>query len=263
VREALRARFWPVHLLAVVLTLATVVLGVWQLDAWQSRREAEARDLTQTAAVPLDDVMGPDDPFPGQSVGQPVDLDGTWLSEGTLFVSGREHDGQDGYWMLTPLAVGGGDAPAVPVVLGWVADPADAPAPPTGRADLVGWLQPPDGTGQVDDDPSDDVLPQLRIADVIQRVDRDLYGAYAVAQGGVDGLPQADLAQLPEAGRFTALRNLLYGIEWFVFGAFVVLMWWRWLGEQLAPSRRTDDDGDGDGGDGEPADEESPDTVDA
>ena len=99
-----------------------------------------------------------------------------------MFVSGREQDGRDGYWMVTPLAIGGADRPALPVVLGWVADPASAPAPPEGSADLVGWLQPPEGTGAVDDDPGDDVLPQLRIADLVQHVDQDLYGGYAVAQ---------------------------------------------------------------------------------
>ena len=62
-----------------------------------------------------------------------------------------------------------------------MADPGDAPAPPEGSADLVGWLQPPEGTGAADDDPGDDVLPQLRIADLVQHVDQDLYGGYAVA----------------------------------------------------------------------------------
>ena len=99
---------------------------------------------------------------------------------------------------------------------------------------MVGWLQPPEGTGAVDDDPSDDVLPQLRIADVVQHVDQDLYGAYAVAQQGIAGLPSADLVQLPDAGRFTGVRNLFYALEWWFFGAFAVLIWWRWLGEQLA-----------------------------
>jgi hypothetical protein len=77
------------------------------------------------------------------------------------------------------------------------------------------------------------VLPQLRVADLAQRVDQDLYGGYAIAQQGVDGLPAADLAQLPDAGRFTAIRNLLYAVEWWVFGGFAVLIWWRWVGEQL------------------------------
>jgi surfeit locus 1 family protein len=235
VLAALAPRLWLGHLLALVLVVAALLLGLWQLDAWQARRADEARDLTRSAPVALADVMGPDDPFPGESVGQPVEVAGRWVPEGTVFVSGREHDGTEGFWMVTPLAVGAETAPALPVVLGWVADPAGAPAPPQGEARLVGWLQPPEGTGARDDDPSDDVLTQLRIADIVQYVDQDLYGAYAIARDGVDGLPAADLAALPDAGRFTAIRNFFYAIEWWFFGGFAVLIWWRWVGEQVAP----------------------------
>ncbi|MFC4785866.1 SURF1 family protein [Nocardioides sp. MAHUQ-72] len=240
----LAPRYWGAHLLALVLTAAAVGLGVWQYDAWQARRAAEATDLTLEDPVPLDSVIGPDDPFPGTKVGQPVILDGQWVPEGTVYVSGREQDGRDGYWVVTPLAVTGAQDPAIPVVRGWVDDWHDAPEAPTGRAEMVGWLQPTEGTGEVDDDPDDDVLPQLRTADVIQHVDQDLYGAYAVVadkaapgswpvgdralNDGTAGLAPADLAQLPDAGRFTALRNLLYAIEWVFFGAFVVFVWWRW-----------------------------------
>ena len=154
--------------------------------------------------------------------------------------------------MVTPLAIGeDAGAPALPVVLGWVADPQEAPPPPEGPASLVGWLQPPEGTGERDGDPGDDVVPQLRIADIVQHVDQDLYGAYAIAQDGVDGLPAADLAALPDAGRFTAIRNFLYAIEWWIFGGFAVLIWWRWVGEQLAP----------DPDEVAAEDEEQPDTV--
>jgi surfeit locus 1 family protein len=246
VPAVLAPRLWAGHLLALVLTAAAVLLGVWQLDAWQTRRADEARDLTRAEPVALAEVIGPDDPFPGRSVGQPVDLDGTWVPEGTVFVSGREHEGDEGYWMVTPLAIGGPDEAALPVVLGWVADPDTAPAPPEGEQQLVGWLQPPEGTGERDDDPSDDVLPQLRIAEIVQRVDQDLYSAYAVAQDGVGGLPAADLAELPDVGRFTAIRNLLYAVEWWVFGGFAVLIWWRWVGEQrgAGPGVPTEEDED-------------------
>jgi surfeit locus 1 family protein len=251
VRPALAPRLWAGHLLALVLVAATALLGLWQLDAWHTRRADEARDLTTTEPLVLADVMGPDDPFPGRSVGQPVELDGTWLPQGTVFVSGRERDGTDGFWMVTPLAIGGPEAPAVPVVLGWLPDRDEAPAPPQGSQQVVGWLQPPEGTGETDPDPTDDVLPQLRVADVVQHVDQDLYGAYVVAREGVAGLPAADLAQLPEVGRFTAIRNFFYAIEWWVFGGFVVLLWWRWLGEQLAPAPAATVD----------EDEDQPDTV--
>ncbi len=248
---ALAPRMWLGHLLALGLVAAAALLGVWQLDAWQTRRADEARDLTRADPVALSSVMGPDDAFPGRSVGQPVTLEGEWLATGTVFVSGRERDGTDGYWMVTPLAIGGAGRPAMPVVLGWVAEPASAPSPPEGDAALVGWLQPSEGTGTADDDPGDDVLPQLRIADLVQHVDQDLYGGYAVAQRGVAGLPAADLAALPDAGRFTAVRNLLYAIEWWFFGAFAVLIWWRWVQEQLAVREVAPQD----------EDEEQPDTV--
>lgn len=228
----LAPRYWAGHLLALALVGAATVLGYWQLEAWQERRTAEARDLSSATPRPLADVMGPDDPFPADAVGRPTELEGVWLPTGTVFVSDREHAGADGYWMVTPLAIGSADEPAMPVVLGWVASPGEAPSPPDGAAELVGVLQPSESRAEADADPGDDVLPRLRTADLVQHVDQDLYGAYAIARDGVVGLPAADPQALPEPGRFTALRNLLYAIEWWFFGAFAAFIWWRWVVEQ-------------------------------
>ena len=233
----LAPRYWGLHLLAIVLVGIAVGLGVWQYDAWQAHRNAKAADLTHAEPVPLEEVIGPDDPFPGTKVGQPVTVEGTWVPEGTVYVSGRVQDGEDGYWVVTPLAVDGTDDAALPIVRGWVADPADAPAPPTGHATLDAWLQPPEGTGEVDTDPTDDVLPQLRIADVIQHVDQDLYGAYGVAMEPAAGLEPASVEQLPDVGAFTGIRNLLYAIEWWFFGLFAAFIWWRWVTETSADGR--------------------------
>jgi cytochrome oxidase assembly protein ShyY1 len=272
----LAPRFWAVHLVALLCAGAAGWLGVWQYDAWQTRRAYEAADLTLAEPRPLDSVIGPDDPFPGDRVGQPVVLDGTWVPDGTVYVSGREQGGRDGYWVVTPLAIGSATGSAVPVVRGWTADLADAPAAPRGRAELVGWLQPPEGTGETDPHPGDDVLPQLRVADVIQHVDQDLYGAYVVvadraAPGdwpvgdaatnpGTDGLATARLEALPDAGRFTAVRNLLYALEWWVFAAFAAFIWWRWAQDTVAAERADPrdvggEDGGDDGGDDQGEDE--------
>ncbi len=78
------------------------------------------------------------------------------------------------------------------------------------------------------------MLPALRITDVLQRVDTDLYGAYVVSTDPEPGLDAATVALLPAVGRFTALRNLLYALEWWVFGAFAAFIWWRHLRDQLA-----------------------------
>jgi len=234
VPRSLAPRYWGAHLLALVLVGIAAWLGLWQFGAWQDHRRAEAADLTHADPMPLDEVIGPDDPFPGNRIGQPVRVAGTWVPAGTVYISGREHQGDEGYWVVTPLAVDGAAGSALPVVRGWVADLADAPDAPTGTAELVAWLQPPEGTGEADDDPSDDVLPQLRIADVIQHVDQDLYGAYGVAETPGPGLEPATLEQLPEVDALTGVRNLLYAIEWWFFGAFALFIWWRWVTETNA-----------------------------
>lgn len=250
-----------------------VSLGLWQMDSWQAQRDAQARDLTLRAPVPLAELMGPDDPFPAAEVGQPVLVTGTWVPEGTVYVTDRTQDGVDGSWAVTPVAVGGEtDAPALLVVRGFLddpePDPATAPEPPAGEAEILAWLQPAEGTGATDPDPSDDLLPQLRLADAIQHVEQDLYSGYAVAIGpdavreavdagatgwpeadasveAVDGLSQATLDALPKSDQSTGLRNLLYAVEWWMFAAFAVYIWWRYVRDEIEKSARGDSPGDG------------------
>jgi surfeit locus 1 family protein len=214
-------RWWPGHLLVLALLGAAVLLGSWQFGSGQDERAAAARDLTDADPVPIDSVLGPDDGFPGDRVGQPVAISGSWVPDGTVYVA-RDA----GFWVVTPLAIDGTDA-ALPVVRG-VSDAPDSD-PVSGTADLTGWLQPPEGTGAVDDDPDDDVLPQLRVADLVQRVDLDLYSGFVVATEPTAGLAAASLEQLPDAGRFTGARNFFYALEWWVFGAFAVFVWVRFL----------------------------------
>ena len=48
---------------------------------------------------------------------------------------------------------------------------------------------------------------------------------------------------LPEAPTFTALRNLLYGVEWWLFAALAVFLWWRWTRDEMTAARARADDG--------------------
>ena len=180
--------------LALVLVGIAGWLGLWQYDAWQAHRDAEARDLSELAPVPLTDVMGSDDPFPAPDLGRPVEVSGDWL-DGGFWVADRELAGEAGYWAVAPLQVG--DA-AVLVVRGWAEEPDPALLAATGSADVTGWLQAPEGSMVTDDDPDDDVFPEIRVADAVQRVDVDLYSAYVVGQEPAPGLQAAELEALPE-----------------------------------------------------------------
>jgi cytochrome oxidase assembly protein ShyY1 len=216
---------------ALVLVGIAGALGLWQYGAWQAHRTAEARDLTDVAPVPLTDVMGRDDPFPGQDVGRPVEMAGEWI-DGGFWVRDRSYGDRDGFWAVAPLQVG--DA-AVLVVRGWADEPDPALLAVSGSADVTGWLQAPEGSLVTDDDPDDDVFPEIRVADAVQRVDVDLFSAYAVSEEPGPGLEPAELEALPSPSRFTAIRNLLYAVEWWIFGAFAAFIWWRWRQDATAP----------------------------
>lgn len=246
----LSPRMLGLHLLTLVALAATVLLGMWQFGVWQHHREDTALSLVHAKPVPLDSVLTSDAPFPAAGVGRPVSFAGTWLPSSTLYVTDRVLHGRRGVWAVTPVAVCApeeacGKKPAILVVRGWARSVAAAPAPPRGRVRVTGWLQPGEGTGLTDPDPRDDLLPELRIASAIQHVDQDLYGGYVIAKrvspasatgGGPasgPGLQAVTPASLPQPSSTTALRNLLYALQWWVFTGFAVFLWVRWCRDEV------------------------------
>ncbi len=245
-RALLAPRMLALHALAVLATVAAVLLGLWQYGAWQHGREDQTTARASVPPRPLDSVLSADQAFPGDAVGRPVTFSGRWLPRSTVYVADREQAGRRGVWAVTPVAVCAagtgntatcGKAPAVLVVRGWAPRVRAAPSPPSGRVRVVGWLQPGEGSGVDDPDPRDDVIPELRVADALQHVDQDLYGGYVIARsaaGGRAGLTPVTPASLPKPAAFTALRNLLYALEWWVFGGFALYVWWRWCRDEVS-----------------------------
>jgi len=189
------------HALATVATVAAVLLGLWQYGAWQHGREHQAEARVDDAPVPLASVMTADQAFPAEGLGRPVSLSGRWVSSGTVYVTGKVLHGREGVWVVTPVEVcpapdgpaGCDRAPAMLVVRGWAPSVERAPRPPSGPVEVTGWLQPGEGPGagtgpagqpacRSSDDPGDDVLGGLRIAEAVQHVDQDLYGGYVIAK---------------------------------------------------------------------------------
>jgi surfeit locus 1 family protein len=249
IRPLLAPRLLGLHVLAVLATTAAVLLGLWQYGVWHTHRDDKAASLIRTAPRALSSVIGGDDPFPAAAVGQPVTFSGRWLPRATVYVADRSLHGRRGVWAVTPVAVcrptadptGCRTASAMLVVRGWAPSARAVPAPPTGAVRVTGWLQPGEDSGLGDANASDDVIPEMRIADAIQHVDQDLYGAYVIARG-VSTAPESGLAavtpaSLPKPDAFTSLRNLLYALEWWVFGGFAVFLWWRWCRDELERHR--------------------------
>ena len=114
---------------------------------------------------------------------------------------------------------------------------------PTGPVEVDGWLQASEGSGAVDDDPHDDVIPEMRIASIVEHVDADLYSGYVVDREPTDGLVAVPPDSVPEISSSTSLRNLLYALQWWVFGGFAIYIWVRWCRDVVEQSRTGDDRG--------------------
>jgi cytochrome oxidase assembly protein ShyY1 len=266
----LRPKYWGGHFAVLFCIAAAIGLGLWQLNAWHIHRVDAASDISHDKPVGLLSLMTGDSPFPGRSVGQPVSLGGTWLPDSTLYVENEYVHGKNGYWVVTPVIVDGTKS-AIPVVRGWSPKPHAETI--SGHVTLTGWLEPTDDGG-VDSNPDDDIIPTLQIATVVQYVDEDLFSAYVVANGasapaatGTDGLSRVPDPTTPTVSGFTGLRNLLYAIEWWFFGAFAVFVWARWCRDTYELLINPPDEGSGpDNGpdhDPEPSPATSPVEVDA
>jgi cytochrome oxidase assembly protein ShyY1 len=244
--RALAPRYWAGHLIVLAAVAVCVLLGRWQLDVWHDHRSDSAAAVTREDPVPLDDVLGADAAFPASGVGRPVVVEGRWDPQRTVYVADRARNGRTGVWAVTPVVTGTGSA--IPVVRGWTSSPSDAPAAPAGTAALVGLLQPSEDTGATDRDPGDDEIPELSTTDLLPRAPYDLYGGYVVATDrdlpsgtttstGMSGLAVVTAAHLPGADAASGLRNLLYAVPWWFFGAFAAFMWWRWVQEEVLGRR--------------------------
>jgi surfeit locus 1 family protein len=245
-RDWTTSRMLLLHLGLVVGVVATTLLGLWQLGAWQEHREDRVAALAGAEPVPLDSVLGPDDPFPAPDAGRPVTVSGEWLEEETVTVTDRIQHGDTGRWLVTPLVVCA-DAPCseddsvIPVVLGWSDRPGDLGVrPPSGEAELVARLQPAEQDDATSPDAEDGVLSSLRILDFVERLDQDLYSGFvildepAALRGDLEAVtPEA----LPRPPASEGLRNLLYALQWWVFGVFTIVVWWRWVRDELTLAR--------------------------
>jgi surfeit locus 1 family protein len=237
-RTALRPRW--LALLALVLLVASGMawLGNWQLDRAREQGGSAQRDRLAAQPVPLQSVFGAREEFPVAGLDRPVWVEGRWEPGTDLMVPGRRQGEQSGSWVLTALRLD--DGSAVPVVRGFTSSGSSSGSLPTGRVRVDGVLRP--GEPAVVREPGESSgLPEGQIeridpVELIERWSGPLFTGYVVAVPaagqGLDAVPVvADRSGL-------ALQNLSYAVQWWIFAAFGLLLWWRLVrDDHLEPAR--------------------------
>ena len=112
------SRRWLVLVAAVLATALTARLGLWQLDRARQKLDLQARIEARADLPPLSsaDLAGDDTAAQAQHYRRIV-LQGRWLPERTVYLDNRQMDARQGFFVVTPLLLAGGDA--VLVQRGW------------------------------------------------------------------------------------------------------------------------------------------------
>lgn len=225
-------------MLVVALLMATVfvVLSAWQFG--ESQTESVTDHAVLENPVPLTEAFAPQRAMSGVDADQMVTLSGHYLEDSEVFVSERVQDDDLGYWVLGAFVVDGApDDEVIPLVRGWVEDPAEAGELPAGALDVEGRLLPTEApVSQERTQPR--VFPSLSAAELMNYWDVPSYSGFIVAfemtdaegedvlAGEGTGLQEIWVDPQPEGSSVNWL-NLFYGVEWVVFAGFAFYLWWR------------------------------------
>lgn len=231
----LRPRWIAGHLLALVLVVAFVNFGFWQLRRLEAVRARNATIVERTALPPvaLDDALAGVTPeaFPEY---RSVQAGGVFDPAHEVLLRGRSLGGQPGFHVVTPLLLPTGDAAAparaVLVERGWVpyeldVVPVEPALPPEGSVFVVGELRAPQRpptdawAALAPRDPPEGALTQTFYVDVARLQPQMPYAlvpawialrAMTPASAGdlPKPLPEHDLDEGPHLG---------YAIQWFGF----------------------------------------------
>lgn len=243
-KTALKPRWIAGLVFAIVVSGVFVLLSQWQFG--RSTQPEVTVSATTEEPKPLTTSLQPGDFFPGSVADQVVTATGSYDPQKQVLVPGRLNGGASGYWVVSALAVkdapvltGSGASPQtwIPVARGWVADPADADAPPSGIIELTGRLLPSEAPL-----PGTDAGPgrasAVSVAELINIWDVSSYPGFVAASSELSGgsdvgaaasggeVKPLNIGPQPPAGKINWL-NLFYAAEWVVFAGFALFIWWR------------------------------------
>lgn len=234
-RTALKPKWLGLLLVVLLVVVSFTFLGMWQFGVAQDKQQQEAAQQAASAAVePLDDVLPRHTPLTNSDLGRRVTATGTYDASHQVIVTPRRQHGEVGAWVMTPLDVGGA---SVPVVRGWVSDPAQVQAPPSGVVTVQGVLAPPESAPDEPTSLPEGQVSTIDLATLVNDWDTEVYSAFVIAQHEAAG-PDINAAPVtswtPEpvpppnpAGGGLQWRNLAYALQWWFFAAFAVYMWIR------------------------------------
>jgi cytochrome oxidase assembly protein ShyY1 len=225
---------------ALAAAAACVFLGIWQWDRTEDILAAERAAASEP--VSITELVNEDGTWDNQNIGRPVILEGAFTSDEVL-IPNREFDGQRGTWTVTRFALD--DGRSIAVTRGFLPDGVLSPPILTSPTQVEGVLHPNEefylGANTAGSIVTVDAAalgdewgtPLISGFVMMQEADPTLLAADAPAPVILPPTVQVGDVAFP-------LQNFVYAWQWWVFGAFalIVYLWWLWR-EVRSPERTT------------------------
>lgn len=263
-KKALTPRWLLGLLLVLALASGFVALSKWQLSA--STLSQIGVDPSKNTVRPYQEILQPHTPLTLTTVDSVVEATGTYAPGSSYLVQNKLNDGEHGYWVITLLIPDDGqtvetsqgqERRGIAVARAWVATP-QIPAEPTGTITVAGRIvgnDPPlDTTFITEENRSHDRMLAAASAAYLTNVwDAPLYNGILTADSesasatplDENGAIAADASIIGQDQTVRSIRadqvtndsidwlNIFYAVEWLVFAAFALYLWWRMLKDSI------------------------------
>ncbi|GIH75386.1 SURF1 family protein [Planobispora longispora] len=234
-RFLLTPRWIALHVVVLLVIPAFVFLGQWQFGRFEERSASSDRISANLEAPPVSvtSLTRAGGAVSERDKYRTVTATGAFDAAHELLVRRRVQNSAVGFYVLTPLNVGNGEA--VLVNRGWVKAGATAdalpevPAPPTGQVAVTGRIRPSE-TEESSGLRDRGGLPRGQVLLInTEAIGKGL--PYRLLGGYVDLIEQSpeaaaapDPVPAPEVGEGGGL-NLAYGVQWWLFIGIAIGGW--------------------------------------
>ena len=244
--DLLRQRRWVGFLVFALGFIALcLLLARWQWNRYELRQHENAQlDAAVAApAVPIGDVLAPTPAGAPVAALDPalqwraVTATGQFDEGGQVAVRQRTLDGHTGFWIVTPLIT---DSGVVLVNRGWAPSGADSvaspevPAAPTGVVTVSGRLRAPEPARGSAAPPPGQVMsvePGIITAGSAQAAALPRYDAYLEMRSAEPPASEG-LVTLTEEPGHRGWNNLVYSVQWVLFGLVGLIGSWRLMRQE-------------------------------
>ncbi|MFE0189951.1 SURF1 family protein [Streptomyces sp. NPDC058989] len=231
----LLSRQWVIlTLVGLVLIPVMIKLGYWQLHRHEHKVAQNQLIAASLAAepVPVTDLTAPGRDLPRREMWRTVTATGTYDTAHEVVVRQRTAADEQsiGYYVLTPLVLGDGDA--VLVNRGWISAGndltkfPDVPAAPKGKVTVTGRMM-ADETTEASGIKDTRGLPARQVmlinsTEQAKRTGRPMLGGYIEQTGPKQpGGPEL----VPEPDHDSIGPHMAYAIQWWLFAGAVPVGW--------------------------------------